>query len=115
MIFVRLLLVHVLILINLSWGNDKLNSIIHLFIIYFRQYLYGGVKIIHGDDPSLLTRWNPTVQTNTHIFVSHHLAYNDKERETIYYNCDEFIQSLDMGKIFYFKKKIFICFSGFQL
>jgi hypothetical protein len=44
-----------------------------------------------------------------HIFVSHHLAYNDKERETIYYNCDEFIQSLDIGnerrkekKIFYF-------------
>ncbi len=65
------------------------------------------MKIIHGDEPSFLTRWNPAAQTNMHIFVSHHLAYNDKERETVYYNCDEFIQSLDIGKkkidfIFYF-------------
>ncbi|CAF0815304.1 unnamed protein product [Rotaria sordida] len=59
------------------------------------EYQYGGIKIIHGDEPSFLTRWNPGAQTNVHVFVSHHLAYNDKERETIYYNCDEFIQSLD--------------------
>ena len=56
------------------------------------------MKIIHGDESSFATRWNPGAQTNKHIFVSHHLAYNDKERETIYYNCDEFIQSLDIGK-----------------
>ena len=30
-----------------------------------------------------------------HIFVSHTLAYNEKERETTFYNCDEFIQTLD--------------------
>lgn len=63
-----------------------------------REYLYGGVKIIHGDEPSFATRWNPIAQTKNHLFVSHHLAYNEKERETVYYNCDEFIQSLDIGK-----------------
>jgi len=51
-----------------------------------------------------------------HIFVSHHLAYNDKERETVYYNCDEFIQSLDIGKkkidfFFYITKfRLFLSF-----
>ncbi len=75
---------------------------------FFSEYLYGGVKIIHGDEPSFIGRWNPTVQSNFHIFVSHHLAYNEKERETIYYNCDEFIQSLDIGKnryLFLYTKK----------
>jgi hypothetical protein len=71
---------------------------------FFSDYLYGGVKIVHGDEPSFLTRWNPGAQTNMHIFVSHQLAYNDKERETTYYNCDEFIQSLDIGKT------RFVCF-----
>jgi hypothetical protein len=82
----------------------------------FRNYLYGGVKIIHGDEPSFLTQWNPGAQTNIHIFVSHHLAYNDKERETVYYNCDEFIQSLDIGKINFFsiQKNIFILFLSFK-
>jgi len=61
------------------------------------EYMYGGVKIIHGDEPSFLSRWNPGAQTNVHLFVSHHLAYNDKERETVYYNCDEFIQSFDIA------------------
>ncbi|CAF1523560.1 unnamed protein product [Rotaria sp. Silwood1] len=61
------------------------------------EYLYGGIKIVHGEEPSFFTRWNPGAQTNVHVFVSHHLAYNDKERETVYYNCDEFIQSLDIA------------------
>lgn len=61
------------------------------------EYLYGGVRIVHGDQPSFIARWNPTIQVNYHTFVSHHLAYNDKERETTYFNCDEFIQSLDMA------------------
>ncbi len=73
------------------------------------------MKIIHGDEPSFLTRWNPAAQTNMHIFVSHHLAYNDKERETVYYNCDEFIQSLDIGKktryfVFIYIQKHFVYF-----
>ena len=54
--------------------------------------------INHGEEASFATRWNPAAQTKNHLFVSHHLAYNEKERETIYYNCDEFIQSLDIGK-----------------
>jgi hypothetical protein len=60
--------------------------------------LYGGVKIVHGDEPSFMVKWNPGAATNIHILVSHHLAYNEKEHETVYYNCDEFIQSLDIGK-----------------
>ena len=56
------------------------------------------MKIVHGDEPSFVTRWNPFAQTNTHMFTSHHLAYNDKERETVTYNCDDFIESLDAGK-----------------
>ncbi|CAF0967776.1 unnamed protein product [Adineta ricciae] len=69
------------------------------------EYAYGGVKIIHGDEPSFFTRWNPAAQTNMHIFVSHHLAYNDNERETTYYNCDEFIQSFDMALTAYRRAK----------
>ena len=77
--------------------DHRIVSICSFFLFILREYLYGGVKIIHGDEPSFAARWNPLAQTNIHIFVSHHLAYNDKERETTYYNCDEFIQSLDMG------------------
>ncbi|CAF3344149.1 unnamed protein product [Rotaria socialis] len=69
------------------------------------EYLYGGIKITHGAAPSFFTRWSPTAQTNVHIFVSHHLAYNEKERETVYYNCDEFIQSLDMALTAYRRAK----------
>ncbi len=74
------------------------------------------MKIVHGDEPSFIKRWNPTIQTNAHIFVSHPLAYNDKERETVYFNCDEFIQSLDIGKqkkTLIFTKKI-SCIVFFQ-
>jgi hypothetical protein len=71
---------------------------IYLLIRIFREYLYGGVKIVHGDEPSFMVKWNPGAATNIHILVSHHLAYNEKEHETVYYNCDEFIQSLDIGK-----------------
>jgi len=95
-----------LIQINLGWGNDiNFDLIINFSFVFFSEYLYGGVKIVHGDEPSFIGRWNPAAQTNVHIFASHHLAYNEKERETTYYNCDEFIQSLDIGK----KKQIF-CF-----
>lgn len=80
----------------------------------YSEYLYGGVKIIHGDEPSLIARWNPMAQPHLHIFVSHHLAYHDKERETVYYNCDEFIQSLDMGTN-KFSILIKIIFSIFKL
>ena len=73
--------------------------------------MYGGVKIVHGDEASLIERWNPLWQTNMHIFVSHHLAYHDKERETVYYNCDEFIQSLDIGK----KRRFFFSIKNFYL
>ncbi|CAF0774418.1 unnamed protein product [Adineta steineri] len=69
------------------------------------EYSYGGVKIVHGDEPTFFTRWNPGAETNVHVFVSHHIAYNDKERETTYYNCDEFIQSLDIALTAYRRAK----------
>lgn len=65
----------------------------------FSEYLYGGIKIVHGDEPSVIGRWNPFIHNpHVHIFVSHQIAYHEKERETVYYNCDEFIQSFEMGK-----------------
>jgi hypothetical protein len=94
-------------------GYRIFSYIYSLIFVFFSQYAYGGVKIIHGDEPSFAARWNPGAQTNEHIFVSHHLAYNDKERETVYYNCDEFIQSLDTSKtikIFFFIVQIFAFF-----
>lgn len=62
------------------------------------EYSFGGVRIVHGDEPSFLTRWNPAAQTNRHTLVSHYLTYNDKERETSFYNCDEFIQMLEISQ-----------------
>ena len=31
------------------------------------------------------------------MFTSHHILYNDKEKESSIYNCDEFIASLEYG------------------
>ncbi|CAF0750764.1 unnamed protein product [Didymodactylos carnosus] len=59
------------------------------------EYIYGGCRIVHGEEPTFLERWNPFIQTGSHTFTSHHLAYNDKEKETTTYNCDEFIESLE--------------------
>ncbi len=33
-------------------------------------------------------------------FTSHQILYNEKEKETQFWNCDEFINSLEMGNIF---------------
>lgn len=65
------------------------------------EYVYGGLRIVHGDDSSFFARWNPAAQTNVHVFISHPLAYNDKERETVFYNCDDFIQSLETSLTLY--------------
>jgi hypothetical protein len=118
MLFVRLSLVKSPTRIHLLWGIEYFLIFILLYLFFFSQYAYGGVKIIHGDEPSFAARWNPGAQTNEHIFVSHHLAYNDKERETVYYNCDEFIQSLDTSKtikIFFFIVQIFAFFFLFSV
>lgn len=32
------------------------------------------------------------------VLTSHHILYNEKEKETSIYNCDEFIGSLEFGK-----------------
>jgi hypothetical protein len=63
------------------------------------EYLYGAVKLTFGEDPSFTERWNPLSSYNPYlIYTSHMLLYNEKERETEYYNCDEFIASLEFGK-----------------
>ena len=64
------------------------------------EYVYGAVKIIWGDENlSVLQKWNPlNFSVPFVVFTSHHILYNDKEKETEYYNCDEFIASLEFGK-----------------
>jgi hypothetical protein len=65
------------------------------------QYDYGAVRICWGDDEnvSFFSRWNPFYDSVPYIMLtSHHILYNDKEKETEYYNCDEFIASLEYGK-----------------
>lgn len=51
-----------------------------------------------NDDLSFLQKWNPLSEVPFVMFTSHHILYNDKEKETEFYNCDEFIASLEYGK-----------------
>jgi len=34
------------------------------------------------------------------VLTSHHILYNEKEKETETYNCDEFIASLETGSFY---------------
>ena len=69
------------------------------FHFYFSDYDYGAVKLCWSDDEQLsfFERWNPFVSVPFKIFTSHHILYNEKEKETEYYNCDELIASLELG------------------
>ena len=64
------------------------------------KYDYGAVRICWGDDENVpfYTRWNPFFDSVPYVmFTSHHILYNDKEKETEYYNCDEFIATLEFA------------------
>jgi hypothetical protein len=52
-----------------------------------------------GDDENLsfFQRWNPLSNIPYLMLTSHHILYNEKEKETEYYNCDEFIATLEYG------------------
>ena len=63
-----------------------------------REYHYGAVKIRWGEDPSFFSRWNPFSNNIPYaIYTSHHIIYNQKEHETSTYNCDDFIQTLELA------------------
>ncbi|CAD5115742.1 DgyrCDS4687 [Dimorphilus gyrociliatus] len=58
---------------------------------------HGGVRIIWNENaqPSFAQRWNPFCKTIPYVTLIHHpLIYHDKEEETLYYNVDEFFESL---------------------
>jgi hypothetical protein len=76
---------------------------------FMGDYQYGAVRICWGDDEnvSFFSKWNPFYESVPYLMLtSHHILYNDKEKETEYYNCDEFIASLEYGIEDFFPRKI---------
>ena len=73
----------------------------HNKYLFLREYNYGAIKISWEEDNkiSFLQKWNPLGELPYTIFTSHHILYNEKEKETEIYNCDEFIASLEYGII----------------
>ena len=60
--------------------------------------MYGAVKLCWGDDNlSFLQKWSPVGDVPFLTLTSHHILYNEKEKETTFYNCDDFIASLEFG------------------
>ena len=56
------------------------------------------MKIRWGEDPNFFNRWNPFSNNIPYaIYTSHHIIYNQKESETSTYNCDDFIQTLELA------------------
>lgn len=49
------------------------------------------------EDLSFLERWNPSSQVPFLLLTSHHILYNEKEKESETYNCDEFLASLEFA------------------
>lgn len=61
--------------------------------------MYGAVKIVYGsENTSFFERWNPAA-SNVPILIltSHHILYNEKEKESEVYNCDEFLANLEFA------------------
>jgi hypothetical protein len=63
------------------------------------KYRYGACKIIFGErNLNALEKWNIfNSRVPFKILTSHHILYNEKEAETALFNCDDFIQSLDLA------------------
>lgn len=58
---------------------------------------HGGLRIIWNDSfkPSFAQRWNPFCKTIPYVTLIHHpLIYHEEEEETLYYNIDEFFESV---------------------
>lgn len=70
--------------------------------MFDRAYRYGAVKICWEPEENVgvFRKWNPFGELPSSIFTSHHILYNEKEKETEIYNCDEFIASLEYGNSF---------------
>jgi hypothetical protein len=70
-------------------------------MFFFRKYDYGAIKLCWGDDDlPFFKKWNPfSDKVPFLILTSHHILYNEKEKETAIYNCDEFISSIEYGKL----------------
>ena len=76
-----------------SWDSDD---------SLFSEYAYGAVKLVWGDENlGFVQRWNPFNYSTVPfiVFTSHHILYNEKEKESSIYNCDEFIASLEYGNL----------------
>jgi hypothetical protein len=64
-----------------------------------RPYSYGAVKIVYGNSNlSFLQKWNPlSSEVPIIMLTSHHILYNEKEKESEIYNCDEFLACLEFA------------------
>lgn len=63
------------------------------------KYRYGACKITFGErDLNVLEKWNIfSSKVPFKILTSHHVLYSEKEAETSLFNCDDFIESLDLA------------------
>lgn len=62
------------------------------------EYLYGAVRLAWGDEQlGFFQKWSMFENAPYKTFTSHQILYNEKEKETQFWNCDEFINSLEMA------------------
>lgn len=63
----------------------------------YRPREHGGVRIAWGEGqiPTFGQKWNPWCSDIPYTTFAHHpLIYNEKDRETVTYNVDDFYESL---------------------
>lgn len=80
-----------------------------ILFVLLSDYYYGAVRLSWEEDEKIgvFQKWNPFGELPYLMFTSHHILYNEKEKETEIYNCDEFISSLEYGSYSCFNMSLF--------
>lgn len=80
-------------LVKIKYGNLKYPD-----GTWMPEYAFGAVRLLWGEEQmGFLAKWSVFENSKYKTFTSHHIIYNEKEKETQFWNCDEFINSLEMG------------------
>ena len=92
----------------MGFNRFYVDSLLMIFVI-LSDYYYGAVRLSWEEDEKIgvFQKWNPFGELPYLMFTSHHILYNEKEKETETYNCDEFISSLEYGYYSCFKSSLF--------
>lgn len=79
-------------LVRIKFGNLKYPD-----NTWMPGYVYGAVRLLWGEEQmGFLAKWSIFENSQYKTFTSHQILYNEKEKETQFWNCDEFINSLEM-------------------